>query len=105
MLAALVMFRLGKGATGTLAEAVSGPVSLESAAAVFSNKPSPPPLESISAWVTVCWALKLQVSPTSNRASPSPTTSAPRTGAAFAYGSVTVKPVSVVLPVFCTVMT
>ena len=51
------MFSAAACATGTVASSVSGPVSSLSAVAMLSMSPSPPPLLSISACVTVCAAV------------------------------------------------
>ena len=60
----LTMDSDGAWLSGTAAESVSGPVSLESAVTVLSMWPSPPPLLSMSAWVTVYVPVHVRLPPT-----------------------------------------
>src|SRR3954453_10734878 len=105
-LTVLVTFRPGAWLRGTSADAVSGPVSLESAVTVLSMSPSPPPLLSMSAWVTVYVPVQLRLAPAA-RVKPVGTNGAPGTPAQSSLprsGSSMDTPVRVTLPVLVTTM-
>ena len=81
---------------------MSGSVSFESAVTVLSRSPSPPPLLSISACVTVCEHVYTHVSVSCSCPSPLVSPVGPLI-AEVQFGSETVTPVSVWLPVLVTV--
>ena len=95
----------GFWSTGTSRRRCPDRSALLSAVAVLSRSPSPPPLLSISACVT---RVRRRVGPgladVEQRVVVADRVGAAHDRARIAYGSVTTTPVSVGLPVFCTVI-